>query len=298
MSRVFVSYRREDSSGHAGRLQEHLGVELGKKSVFVDVGSIDPGINFEEAIEKAIVGSKVVIAVIGTDWLNAQDEQGRRRLDNPDDYVRLELERAFQRNVKVIPVLVRGATMPRAEDLPESLRKLSAIQSLEIRDTRWEADLETVLREVGGPPLIRKIRRNKRNALFVLLFPIIIPFVYYLTQAPVDDAERFLTSLAQGNMQDAYGATAFTFQQQIDEETFVREIRRLGLQDNASASWSSRNISNGMATLSGKITTKQRGVIPLKIILIKEAGAWKVLALEVPDASFGVTNKTRIGPDD
>ena len=102
MSRVFVSYRREDSSGHAGRLQEHLGAELGKKNVFVDVGSIDPGINFEEAIEKAIVGSKVVIAVIGTDWLSAQDEQGRRRLDNPDDYVRLELERAFQRNVKAV----------------------------------------------------------------------------------------------------------------------------------------------------------------------------------------------------
>jgi len=282
MSRIFVSYRRDDSSGHAGRLQERFRRELGNKSVFVDVESIEPGVNFAEAIKKAIAGAKVMIAVIGKDWLVAEGPQVRRRLDDPNDYVRLELEHAFQRKIKVIPVLVRGATMPRAEELPTSLQKLSETQAFELRDTRWDADMAALLRKAAGPLPLRIIRRNKwSSALFLGLAPIFIAVIFFLTQGPVDSAERFLTLLAQGKMQQAYLSTAFTTQQQMDEQTFVREMRRMGLHDNASVSWSSRGISNGRAQLSGTITTKQRTVIPVTIVLIEEADEWKVATIQL-----------------
>ncbi len=277
MASVFVSYRRDDSSGHAGRLQERLRAELGNRSVFVDVASIDAGADFEDAIATAIGNSKIVLAVIGLDWLGQRDLNGKSRLDDPADYVRLELERAYEKGKKVIPVLVRGAGVPRAEDLPASLRKLASAQALELRDTRWDVDVENVLRRVGGPPLFRKAWRKKWTVVpLLVVFLSVGPLVFYLTQAPVNEAERFLTLLAHGNMQDAYESSAFVVRQQMSEEDFTGEMLRLGLQDNASASWSSRSISNGVAQLSGQVSTKQRAVIPLEIVLIKEAGEWRV----------------------
>lgn len=282
MRKVFVSYRRQDSSGHAGRLQERLKVELGRKNVFVDVASVDPGTNFHDAIAGAIGDAKALIAVIGADWISARDGNGRRRLDDPDDYVRLELEQAFQHNIKVIPALVRGAKMPRADQLPESLRRLSEIQALELRDTRWDDDVEALTKAVAGPSWIRRLRRHKRKALFFLVFPIVIPIVFLFTQGPVDDTEQFLKLLAEDNMSAAYRATARTFQARTNEAAFVREVRRLGLQDNALASWSSRGISNNTATLVGEITTKQRKVIPVKVILVDEGENWKVVDIQGP----------------
>jgi hypothetical protein len=175
MRKVFVSYRRQDSSGHAGRLQERLKAELGGKGVFVDVASVNPGTNFHDAIAMAIGGSKALIAVIGADWISAKDGNGQRKLDDPSDYVRLELEHAFRRNIKVIPALVCGAKMPRADQLPDSLRKLSQIQALELRDTRWDDDFEALLKAVAGPSWTRLLRRHKWKALSLLLFPIIFP---------------------------------------------------------------------------------------------------------------------------
>src|SRR5262245_19909125 len=208
MARVFVSYRRDDSSGHTGRLQERLRAELGKRSVFVDVASIDAGADFEDAIATAVGRSKTVLAVIGPDWLGKREAGGKSRLDDPADYVRIEIERAYEKGKKVIPVLVRGAGVPRAEDLPVSLRKLASAQALELRDTRWDADVENVLKRVGGPPLFRKAWRKKWTLapILVALFTV-VPLVFYLTQAPVDEAERFLTLLAQGNMHDAYASS-------------------------------------------------------------------------------------------
>lgn len=282
MSQVFISYRRQDASGHAGRLQERLKAELGKKGIFVDVASVDPGANFEDAIARAIGESKALIAVIGTEWISAKDENGRRRLDDPDDYVRVELEQAFGRNIKVIPALVRGAEMPRADQLPESLRKLSQIQALELRDTRWDDDVNALLKTVSGPSWIRRLRRHKWKALPFLLIPIITPVVFLLTQGPVDDAEQFLKLLASGKMSEAYSATARTFQAQTNEAAFVQALGQLGLEDNASASWSGRRINNHTATLSGEITTKQREVIPVKVILVNEGDNWKVADIQGP----------------
>src|SRR5215472_10121142 len=124
MRKIFISYRREDCASQAGRLCDWLDSSFGKDQVFMDVQTIDPGDDFVEAIQTAIGSSDVVIAMIGKNWLTITDGTGRRRLENPDDYVRIEISTALDQNKRVIPVLVQGATMPRSDDLPHLLTRL------------------------------------------------------------------------------------------------------------------------------------------------------------------------------
>jgi len=137
---IFVSYRREDSSDFAGRLYDRLADRFGEGQVFMDVDTIEPGVDFGEAINRAVAACKVLLAVIGPDWLTAADERGRRRLDNPDDFVRLEIEAALDRDVRVIPVLARGAVMPGRDELPESLARLARRNALFIRHENFRSD--------------------------------------------------------------------------------------------------------------------------------------------------------------
>jgi hypothetical protein len=95
-----------------------------QNKIFMDVDNLDPGVDFFEAIEASVGSCDVLIAVIGKRWLISSDEEGRRRLDNPDDLVRLEIAAALKRNIRVIPVLVDGALMPRSSDLPDDLKLL------------------------------------------------------------------------------------------------------------------------------------------------------------------------------
>src|SRR5215468_9038498 len=114
---IFVSYRRQETSHLAGRLSDRLADRFGEGQVFMDVDAIEPGVDFAEEISRAVAACQVLLAVIGPNWLTATDERGRRRLDNPDDLVRLEVEAALARGVLVIPILVEGAVMPGREDL-------------------------------------------------------------------------------------------------------------------------------------------------------------------------------------
>ena len=95
MSGIFISYRRDDSSGHAGRLYDHLSAHFGPDKLFMDVDTIEPGMDFVEVIEQAVGSCEVLIEVIGNEWLDAIDDAGRRRLDKPEDYVRLEIKAAL-----------------------------------------------------------------------------------------------------------------------------------------------------------------------------------------------------------
>ena len=147
MSRIFISYRREDSAGHAGRLFDRLEQRFGKSNVFMDVsGSIEPGIDFVDAIDRAVGSCDVLIVMIGKDWTACTDAAGQRRLDDPEDFIRLETVSALERDIRVIPVLVQGAAMPLAEDLPDDLRPLARRQAIELSDTRWEFDVEKLVR--------------------------------------------------------------------------------------------------------------------------------------------------------
>lgn len=138
---IFISYRRQDSRGATGRLVDGLTANFGESEIFRDIETIAPGTNFETALERALDACAVLIAVIGPQWTSVTDEQGRRRLDHPHDWVRQEIARAFRRGVRVIPVLVDGATMPREQDLPEDLKLLPKLQALELSERHWKSDL-------------------------------------------------------------------------------------------------------------------------------------------------------------
>ena len=146
MQGIFISYRREDSAGHAGRLFDRLCTYFGKDSVFMDVEGIEAGVDFVETIEQAVGGCDVLLAVIGRGWLDSKNSQGDRRLDDPQDFIRLETAAALARKVRVIPVLVEGAQMPPAESLPAELRTLTRRQAVELRDSRWEDDIQALIK--------------------------------------------------------------------------------------------------------------------------------------------------------
>ncbi len=119
---IFISYRREDSSAWARLVYTSLFQHFSQNKIFMDVDNLDPGVDFFDAIEASVGSCDVLIAVIGKRWLISSDEEGRRRLDNPDDLVRLEIGAALKRNIRVIPVLVDGALMPRSSELPDDLK--------------------------------------------------------------------------------------------------------------------------------------------------------------------------------
>lgn len=141
MPGIFICYRREDSAGHAGRLFDRLVEHFGNDRVFLDVAGIEPGLDFVEAIEEAVGSSDAVVVVIGREWLNCTDAQGRRRLEDPKDFIRLEVATALRRDIRVIPVLVQGASTPDSQYLPQDLEKLSRRQAIELSDNRWDSDV-------------------------------------------------------------------------------------------------------------------------------------------------------------
>ena len=148
-SRVFISYRREESAYAAGWLFERLRTRFGAPNVFKDVDSIPLGDDFVEGVRRAVGSCEVLLAVIGPIWLTIVDGQGRRRLDDPDDFVRLEIETALARGVRVIPVLVNGADMPRVDELPPGLEGLARRQAIELDPARFEADADRLVLVVG-----------------------------------------------------------------------------------------------------------------------------------------------------
>lgn len=145
---VFISYRREDSRGSAGRLYDHLITPQTRKVVFRDVDNIAPGENFEAAIEKAIRECNVVLVVIGKKWLTVKKNK-QRRLDDPKDYVRLEVATALQQKKTVIPVLVDGAKMPTENDLPDVLKPLAICNAVELRDSTFKQDIAGLLEKLS-----------------------------------------------------------------------------------------------------------------------------------------------------
>lgn len=140
MAEIFLSYRREDSQAATALLADALVARFGAARVFRDRDDIVAGEDFVAAIRRSVEVATVLLAVVGPRWLTATDATGRRRLDRPEDFVRLEIEWALRAGVAVIPVLVDGATMPSLDALPASLRAFARCQALELAPTRWPAD--------------------------------------------------------------------------------------------------------------------------------------------------------------
>ncbi|WP_066335529.1 toll/interleukin-1 receptor domain-containing protein [Azohydromonas lata] len=145
MTDLFINYRRQDCPAATGRLCDRLHAELGADRVFFDVGDIVPGADFVDTLERAVAGASVVLSLVGPRWLQAAAGDGSRRLDDPQDFVRREIELALARGTPVIPVLLEGAGMPAAEALPPSLRPFARCQAVALANDRWEADLRSLL---------------------------------------------------------------------------------------------------------------------------------------------------------
>lgn len=161
MPRIFISYRRDDSIGHAGRLHDRLSDHLGDDQVFMDIDDIQSGKDWVKVIENAVGSCDVLIALIGKQWLTITDAKERRRLDDPKDFVRLEIATALKRDILVIPVLVRGATMPRSQDLPTPLKKLVSHNPLQLSDSRFRPDVNRLIEVLLYNTLQRRLQNKQ-----------------------------------------------------------------------------------------------------------------------------------------
>ena len=146
MRAIFVSYRRDDSEGEAGRLFDELVSHFGEPSVFMDVAAIAAGRDFRKAIDESVATCGVLLSIIGKDWVNAKNEAGQRRLDDPSDFVRLETASALKRDIPVVPVLVHGAKMPHPEQLPDDLKELTYRNGVELTHARWSSDVQLLIK--------------------------------------------------------------------------------------------------------------------------------------------------------
>ena len=150
MPGIFISYRRDDTAGRAGRIYDRLAAQFGADQVFMDVDTIQPGEDFTRILAERTASCSALVAIIGKEWLSAQDRAGQRRLDDPSDYVRQEILAALTRGIVVVPVLVEGASLPRADELPPPLRKLSDYQALTVSDDRFHAEVDELIRVLQG----------------------------------------------------------------------------------------------------------------------------------------------------
>ena len=188
MAGIFISYRREDSGGHAGRLSDRLTSRFGADRVFLDIQDIRPGDNFATSIEDTITVCDCVIAVIGPRWL----ETIRQRAASGDDFVRHEIGAALKRRVRVIPVLMGGARMPAAADLPPELAELSHINAVEIRDERFDqdvAELETFLAgslRLAAPPAPASRTRSVTLGGAIAAFAVAAAIAGYFLMRPAE----------------------------------------------------------------------------------------------------------------
>src|SRR5262249_22507426 len=147
--KIFINYRRDDSAGTAGRLHDRFVQTFGRKNLFMDVDPIPAGVDFVDFLRSQVAACDVFLAVIGPNWLDAKDDSGRRRFDNPDDFVTIEIAAALARNIRVIPVLVDGARTPKADKLPDSIRPLVRRNAVEVRNTNFGRDAEALANKVG-----------------------------------------------------------------------------------------------------------------------------------------------------
>jgi len=157
-SAVFISYRREDSAGYAGRLFDRLVARLGRDHVFRDIEDIAPGDDFVDSIRQLLTTCDVLLVIIGPRWLTATDQEGRKRLEDSKDLVRAEIEQGLERKIRIIPVLLPGTSMPSENDLPAVLAPIAQFNAMEIRESSFEHDVEKLIEAMG-----RRHRRGWRR---------------------------------------------------------------------------------------------------------------------------------------
>jgi hypothetical protein len=241
MSRIFISYRREDSLLYADMLQEDIGEHYGADAVFRDLDDIGPGIDFVQAIDAALSQTEIMLVLIGPKWLGPE---GSRRLHEKGDYVRMEIATGLRRtNVRVIPVLVGGAKMPPGEQLPEDVRSLSRRNAFEIKDASWSRDRRDLLQqldEILNKPAHRRWRKPAIVAAGVLAAAAAVVLLVVLLQ---DD------SVPQPEPGDATP--------RVNETTTTGETETSPAVDPGALAWS----GSGVAALGGGGAQQMNAVV-------------------------------------
>ncbi len=148
MRGIFISYRREDAEGQAGRLFDDLTAHFGRDAVFMDVAGIKKGLDFRRIIDEHVTSCGVLLVIIGKRWLSVMDNKGKRRLDDANDFVRLETAAALSRDIPVVPVLVQDAVMPTEQDLPDVLKNLAFRNGTELTHARWDSDVKLLIEDL------------------------------------------------------------------------------------------------------------------------------------------------------
>ncbi len=156
MSRIFINYRRQDSEGYVGRLYDHLSQHFGRGDIFMDVDNIQPGADFVTALENAVASCDILLAIIGPQWSSITDQAGKRRLEQQDDFVRIELATALRTNKRVIPVLVGQARMPPSEELPDELMALVRRNAIEVSHQRFGYDVERLVSAIKDVIVVKQ----------------------------------------------------------------------------------------------------------------------------------------------
>ena len=147
-AKIFISYRRDDSAGYAGRVMDRLVREFGGDLLFMDVDTIPLGANFVKVLREAVAKCDVLLAVIGRNWIDVTDDDGNRKLDNPEDPVRIEVGVALKRDIPVVPILLDGAKIPKVTRLPGDLKELAARHGLDVRHASFRSDVDKLIKWV------------------------------------------------------------------------------------------------------------------------------------------------------
>jgi hypothetical protein len=169
--KIFINYRRDDSAPHALAVAGYLENTFGKRNIFIDVDRLRPGLKFKTVLEDKLRQCKVMLAIIGPNWVDARDKKtGSRRIDDPEDWVRVEIERSLARSVPVIPVLVAGATLPSKSDLPPSLQPLIEHQCATVTTNGFRHEMAGLARDVADLTVRRPWGRIAAAASALIAF--------------------------------------------------------------------------------------------------------------------------------
>jgi hypothetical protein len=163
-SGIFISYRRADSRHAAGRLADELAAAFGEANIFRDIEGIDIGVNFAVSLERALGACVVMLVLIGPHWLDARDDAGQRRLDQPDDWTRQEVATALKRGIPVVPVLLEDTPLPRPDQLPADLQELASRQQFSLADARWRGDVKALIDKLARVKGLKRLEDDPRPA--------------------------------------------------------------------------------------------------------------------------------------
>ncbi len=181
--KIFINYRRGDSSPTAGRLRDRLVLTFGENDVFMDVESIPAGVDFLEYLKSQIASYDTFLVLIGPDWLEAKDQTGRRRIENPDDPVTMEITTALNGKGRIIPVTIDGARMPIADELPSPIKSLARRNAIEVRNTHFSSDVDSLTKKIDGRKWRDRWPAKSAGVLILMLLAAGIGFLWQLPRS-------------------------------------------------------------------------------------------------------------------